>query len=883
MKQPSQMPQKFLKAVSFEKAYGIDISLKSDHFDAASVPVKGLPRKVVVRKMIVDMAELNTELQSKVPNWNELEIYADTLIFPRERPEYSNKFAFKLGGSPGQKVSIYVRAIFLTEEVANFVNYDPNTQMKVYVKEIIGAGNDYGGLMMSSIYRDGGIPRNEFIEMGADAIGFSIVNNECTDLNEQPSSELFKSTSPLYWLLQSCFNVGSALGSYAHAEQLLAIAAAKPKTTGKDTAAIKANAHVELAQKMLSWIHYYAAQGDNMAMQHLALNAASMESYFAQLERKSTFVPALAEGVYEKISKEYLEIAIQAEKNYKDDAAELLTMKQFRQYIQTNLAHFEDKTGMADQLKHQAQLNSEAAEQVWNQNKKRMRNLVRRNGAIDIARGKFEAGFKAYKDKKEKEAIKGIVMAVISVGLTLGELLAGDEAAATGEIAKVEKVAKEVSAARKIVDAVKKFADVIKKMNTIREKLSAAKDAISKLKTAKDLKGKDYGEGIKLPQGEQKEVYDGAYWDTFAINIKLLIQPAIEKKITGAPEYLAKLEMMCLEGKTVYTNQITMTETQQKLLQRELEEKVALEQVQRLKDLQKQGQIDEELVRQAKVTVLQNLLRIKARVIFYTNFRLAALRYWAVMTPADLTIEHIPLLADEVSTLGTKLTGILALHDQVLADFGGAPQIMDELFVIDDPAVIQQLQDTARNAIEKGKNQTCKFSWILPIDHPTFAAKNGKRLYGRMRVSTVRAFLNLGENGESGVKVTELKGKYSVERDPKAIGKVGRHPVIPDPNKKVNVSISTSSHYLDRFRSDKAIAYVSPSFRPKNIKYTVNTWKTPSPDGNVVEGNDTLDFTFFQPTPFTSWTIEILPSEAKLDLSELKYVTLQVIGSLYSI
>lgn len=784
------------KASELKRLHDLYGPLEDGMYVPTADPFAGSPTKVVVRDMIVDMEQLNTDLAAKTPDWTELEVYADILVFPLHSVTY-DQFAFRLAG---QKATFFARSIDVVDGSALFVNYHAHTQLTIYTAEISG-----GTLLFSGLGNDP--TKSVVLPLQSGSVGLSIsgAGPAASAVSAVPA-ELVNLGEAGYWLLESSFNAGSAL----------------------------AYADTDLASSILAWVSLTAAFGADKELQQLALNAADMQSYVKQLQRTITFVPPLSHGLYKDVAGEYLKSATAFETAFNNQVAELANLKNVDSFVNANEQYFTDQTGVAVRLVTQMKQNVTKAEAVLKQNSNKVDGLVGHDGAIHGAMGVFKDGVEKYKQEQTNKAIIGTITAVVEVGACVGAMAFGQEeaaapaAAAVAEVAKAgEAAAETVSTLNKLVEAMKKIAEVIKKLKELIEKLKAAQEAIESLVEADSLKTSDFGKGITVPDDQAKDIFDSAYWDTFTINFEAILTPYTtgETKIDGAAGYLQQLQYLAVFGKAVYANQVTVTQLRQKLFKLVLEHEVAQKQQTRLKGLVDSEEAQEELLQHAKIITYQNLLRVKSRVVFYMDEQTAAERYWAV-SPVPL-IASMPSLADTVGELQDKLAGIEAARLAAMERFMPTPSDMDERLQLPQEAVAQM-------------RATGQLSWTIPLDLKAFDG------WGRVRVERLRTYIN--------------------------------DEAVTDPSITITIDVSTSAHYIDRYKGIHDLQYVSTPLT-KTFQYTLNNKSKPVADGTIARKTDP---DYFEPTSFTTWTISIDKS-SPVDLSKLTSVELQLKGTFCSI
>lgn len=659
-------------------------------------PFQGSPTNVIVRDLVVDMEELNDKLTEHAPHWQNLEVYADVLVFPLYSETY-DEFAFKLGAVEGQKASFFARTIILADGTGLFVNYKSDTQLSIYTSEIIGDEFSFYGL-------DGKPNQGTPIIIEDDALGV-LINGPGSgpDSISKPLYTLqpdkVNHNSAGYWLLESSFNIGSVM------------VYDDPK----------------LASNILSWVANTSAYGTDLDATHLALNAANLQGYAEQLQRHIPFVPPLDADVYEDVTKDFVKSATVYEQNFHDITAQENSQADFGTYVKDNSKYFTDQTQAGKQLIDQMRDNVANAEKLLDQNTSKLRDIVKYEGTLQTTREAFLDGIKKYKEEQKRKAIIGICMAVFEVGGAMAAMAAGDEAAAGSAVKGVEGAAKAAettakvaSKMSKLVESVKKIVKVMKKLAELVKKLKAAQEAMEKLTKANDISAPKITKDIEI-KPDDGEILDGAYWDVYALSVSGILTP-YKDDIDGTSEYLEQLLDLGIYGKNVYLNSLTLTDLQQKLFKLVLDEKVAKNQQERLSQLVADETTQVDHLQMVKVLGYQNLLRVKSRLIYYMDQQIAAYRYWAVS--ATLSKQYAPSLRDSVGGLDEKLSNISADRIQKMRKFQPGPSEMDEHITLDDPDMIAKLRDTRQ------------LTWNLPLSQSEFIS------HGRIRIKKFRVYLN---------------------------------------------------------------------------------------------------------------------------------------------
>ncbi|MEM7215687.1 MAG: hypothetical protein AAF423_09095 [Pseudomonadota bacterium] len=647
---------------------------------------------VVVRQMVVDLQKLNTDLQAKCPEWTELHVYADVIVFPAHSEEYG-EFGFLLGHIPGQKATFVTRCVAVADGDGVFINRNPSSELNIYCSTIDGGDLHFFGI-------DGKVPASAQLKLEDSALGFRMTGSQENPepLRRLPDGLVALGT-PAYWLLQSSFNVASGM-------------------SGHDP---------DLATSILSWTSLLSETGDDLDCQHLALNAANLKTIVEQQNHRIPFVPPLTSKEYKTVVSDYLNSAVALEDAFQKAADKLDVTQDVDGFVAANKGLFEDKSIAGEQLVDQMRANVAQAEALFKQNQRKLDGQIKYEGAIDTAKATFEAGVKKYKKQKEEEAINGAILSVVEVGAAIGEMAAGNEAA-VGEAAQgAEKAAKAakataetVSKMKKLFETMKKIAEVVKKLGKVVEALNKARKAIEKVMDAHNLKVSDFGKGVDVKNAEQDGIFDNAYWDVFTLNVKSIFEPLSE--IEGSAEYLKQLEYLAVYGKAVYTNQVALVRQQQALFRLVLETRISGNQKERLQKLVESAKTKEEACQIAKIISYQELLRVKARIVVYMNEQAAALRYWSV--EPSLPDSCVPKLGDSAGSLHDKMAEIDEKHLHALERFVPHPQPMNQKLRIDDPELMEQMRTGGA------------FSFLISPTDEEFAK------WGRVRIAGFRIFVN---------------------------------------------------------------------------------------------------------------------------------------------
>ena len=183
------------------------------------------------------------------------------------------------------------------------------------------------------------------------------------------------------------------------------------------------------------------------------------------------------------------------------------------------------------------------------------------------------------------------------------------------------------------------------------------------------------------------------------------------------------------------------------------------------------------------------------------------------------------------------MTSLAMDSANALSRFDPPPQVMEHMvYEIIEPSIIKQLRATGQ------------VTWVLPIDDPHFAGME------RVRLNTIRVWLE-GINLKQGDSVF--------------------------------VNVTTAGNYLDRY---KGVDYQFNSKQlTRSFKYMLSA-QGESPgwifdDGRLgfVQIDGTVDkevaYAYFQPTPFSEWSISLLSNNPGIDFSTVSKITMFMEGT----
>jgi hypothetical protein len=596
-----------------------------------------------------------------------------------------------------------------------------------------------------------------------------------------------------------------------------------------------------LALKILTWVKSWAAESPGLL--RLFLRSSSMAALLtAQLKARAlgaTFVPYLAPAVYTELARAY---AAEVQ-DYETKYLALTTQKVLtEQNIQAAKALYDNalyQSQYVQALKEQAQKNSESAAAAVSAAKEKLRT---QQFEVKGAGEKFTTiGLERYKEEKIEEGIVNLLTAVVTFGAAIGAMALGQEEAApaaassaTGAVKGVadaaatapkvaslaENIEKQMENLKNLIEALEKLYEFSKELATVATDLEGAESKVSEVREM-DLDAS----GLDLAAGDE--------WKRYQIETDAALQMPIDEKIEYASEYKQALDIMVVYGQSLTAAQVAAIQAEQELARVLLQEQLAKQQQARLKlaidSLQAGQTVTVALMQQLYHRYLDSKSSLVAAL---ENYR-ASYFYWA-LTPSSVRGS----IVDKAGTLGSVLTNLTAIvldNKKAFDAWHTPPTRMDQQCVVDSPDVLAAL---ARDH---------STSWVLGPDDPVFARND------RVRVNRMRVW---------------LEGAAT-----------------PD-NTAVSIAMSTSGNYHDRFNG-VAYRFTSEPLT-RGFEYGVNVHGRQDPayqfdngqlgyvevDSSVAEG---LSYVYFEPTPFTEWTITVKNRE--LDLSKVTRIVVQFEGS----
>jgi hypothetical protein len=601
--------------------------------------------------------------------------------------------------------------------------------------------------------------------------------------------------------------------------------------------------HPDIAVSQLAWLKNWSGYNPELvgtflrSSSLLALLTAEMDA-----EANGTaFVPYLTRQVYTDLVAAYVAEAKQYEADYRALSTEKTVTDNFIQLAKTLLANKTYETEYTTKLLAQAKANFDNAVAAATAAEQTLRTAQRKAEltAIDFE----QVGVPDWEREQIEKAVISLGTAIITFAVGIGAMFVGDPAggaaAAGGAIEGAKAAEQAAKAGSEVASLAKQLGDVMKELKKVAEALKKVYELSKAIITAVgDMqKASDYAEKMRNLSADTggADLTSTYQWQVYQQTSDAALKDPIDKGIGYADDLKLAIDAVAVYGQAVAAAQVAAITAGQRYAAVSLQKQLAEQQ-----QAQLQQYVDSLTKGEAPLVALmqqfyQRYLDAKSSLFAAIQGYRASYFYWA-LEPSTV---H-PRIIDGVDGLDTglrNLTSITLDNETALEHFSPPPQLLsDKRFVIDDPAVLQQLADTG------------EARWVLPLGADAFEN------FDRVRLSRVRLWLE-------GAKV--------------------------GPGQAMNIVMTTQGNYLDRFQKKNYQFTSKPLVR--DFAYRVTTRKTGTPDWEFDDGSygyievdgsvdSEVSYAYFQPTPFAEWHIS-LARTPRVDLSGVTKVTMAFAGS----
>ncbi|GAB3829212.1 hypothetical protein [Hymenobacter jeollabukensis] len=603
-----------------------------------------------------------------------------------------------------------------------------------------------------------------------------------------------------------------------------------------------------LALGIMTWVKNWAAEADELS--GLFWRSTSLATLLtSQLNAQAngaTFVPYLTASVYGQLAEAFVDEARQYESDYMAlNTQSVLTAENIEQAkaLRDNAQY---QSAYVQGLKQQAGTNYQNAQAAVDKALQNFRAQQLKAQSIGI---NFEnIGLPEYERKAIAEAIFELAGAVVVFAGAIALMAVGQEeaapAAAGAAVATADSVAAAATTASTIAKLAKELSEVMKTLKKLVEGLQKVYElSMAIVKAASDIQG---------AQGSVKQLQDmdldaeGAdlsaadAWQIFSLHVHGVMAEPIAKGIGYAQDYQDALDVLVIYGQSLSSAQLAAVQAGQEYARVLLQEQLAAQQQARLDAYVNSLTAGQSITAAVMQQFYQRYLDAKESLLAALQNYRASYFYWAMAAS-----QVRPQVIDPVNNLETGLQSLTAMKlDQAAAleHFNPAPETMSNKQVdITDPDFLAALR------------QQKPATWAMPADEADFLGLN------RVRITAVRAWLE-------GAR--------------------------PQGQQKISLSIRTSGSYRDQLDGSGYQFTSAPLKRPFEYHVEAPASHQPNPDWQFADGtlgfieldgnvDREVQYAYFQPTPFTEWTIQVnpAPANAGLDLSQVSKVTLQFEGS----
>lgn len=600
----------------------------------------------------------------------------------------------------------------------------------------------------------------------------------------------------------------------------------------------------ELALSMFTWVKDWTAASP--AMLGDFLRSASMVALLSQeidaSANGAAFVPFLTGKIYTDLASAYAAQAKDYETKYLALSTQSVLTENDIALAKTLLADQAAQSSYVTQLLAQAKSNYDNASQAVTVAQSR---FAAAKTQVDLTKIDFEErGVPEWKREQIAKAVFDLAMAVVTFGAGIAAMFAGDEAgggaAVDGAVegAKAAEAAAETGSAiaatasklKEIMATLKKIAEALEKLYTFSQKIVEIAQQIGSAESkAAALAAMDVSTG-------GVDLTATSSWQVYQLNADDALAGPVSDGIEFADDLKLAIDTVAIYGQGLAAAQVAAIQAGQRFARVQLQLALAQEQQQNLQQYVDALTAGEQATAGMMQLFYRRYLDFKSGLFAAAQDYRASYFYWALQ---QSTVR--PSIVDPVADMQAGLDTLTSMTlDDVafLQHFQMPPQTMSQQLVhITDPAVLESFR-TTKSA-----------SWPITLDEPAFAGED------RVRLSRVRIWLENTSAGED----------YSVE-----------------------LMIKTSGSYQDRFEG-LPFQFVAQPLK-RGFKYEVTAhpqggadWTFSSGLSGKVEVDGSLDqlvnYAYFQPTPFTQWTVTLAAGPANLDLSGLTRITMEFAGS----
>lgn len=578
--------------------------------------------------------------------------------------------------------------------------------------------------------------------------------------------------------------------------------------------------HPQIAEDMLSYVARATAGVDTASGLHA--QAVALLASLHMASNPVIAVPALDRDVYAAQARDFAAAALAHEEQRRIYVASAGDARARAAAARLMLAKYAEAASFQQTLVAQAEKDLKQARYAA-ADARDAADTARHEA--DISRLGFEAEAAKWAREKKIEAALSIVQSAFTIVGSIALMSAptsGAEAAKKVEgaallsaeaYAAMKSGEAATAKAKEAVESLKRLHEVAETINKISESVSAVIEAVKRAKEVTELAD------IEIPGGAIEST--DPRWDSFLIDVEALLQPAVDDKVPGASDYLKSLRKQALFSKAALSAQAAQAKAGQELLKLSLQQLLEKAQHERVGAYIEALGTDEQAAEALGDIFLARELDMRLWLYLAMRRYAAAYHYWTMAASAVR-----PSMITPVANAMTELAAIGTDYGRALESFDPPPQPIDTEVIVSESGGGSE----AIAALRTARRATIPIASSDPAFHGL----------GRVRLSRVRIWLE-------GVQASR--------------------------EKPIMIDLATSGHFEDRL-GQKSLEFAAAPVR-RSFEYikAARDLTGIRIDGEVEEREK---FCFFQPTPFTQWTVEIAEGP---DLSGLTGLTMEFHGS----
>lgn len=599
--------------------------------------------------------------------------------------------------------------------------------------------------------------------------------------------------------------------------------------------------HPSIAMSILLWIKHWAAMLKNNEMLYyrcLSLSNQLQGEIDASL-KASHFVPFLTKNVYEGLAATFVKEINDYENRYLHLLTQTALTQENIETIKGMINISESETRYIKSLLDQAIENYENAQHAVSTSKTNFKEQAETVERLAIF---FEQeGIPQYKRDQIIKGIVSLVTASTQFGTGIASIVvAGSPSGAGAAAASVSNAVKAVDGVAKAAETAKEVAQVAEKTaKTMKDLQELVKFILSIYEFAKKIasfvnnmqqstKNKDIIRKMEtLTDASALNATDT--WDIYILQLDNIMADPKSKGIKYAAEYKEALDILAIRGKSLCKAQLSAIKTCQEMMSIAFQFEYTKQKKKELEELVLKLQAGQEIPLKVMQLLSQKYIDSKSSLFCALKSYQSSYYYWAFRESniKPRIVNRIGPFTEDMQ----NMTKIVMDTKQALEEFAPNPPqpLKNGVYNITDQSIIDNLKKTK------------KVTWNMPLDTEDL------RGFGRVRLDTIRVWIE-------GVKFTSK-------------------------DRTILIHIKNSGNYVDRFKG-KLYQFTSRPLE-RSFKYEVTTQRKGSAhvfdDGTygLVKLDGQVDkevaYAYFQPTPFSEWTISI--EDSSVDLSKINRIT----------